>query len=81
MSQAVHAIQPRSLQWTGLRSPTFDWMLIAGTAILAIASGLAVVADPRLGHPHRPQRARDEPDAARALRYNSRVLTLAGKPC
>ena len=51
MSQAVHAIQSRSLQWAGLRSPTFDWMLIAGTAIIAIASGLAVVADPRLFAP------------------------------
>ena len=51
MSQAVHAIRSQSLQWTGLRSPTFDWMLIAGTAIIAIASGLAVVADPRLFAP------------------------------
>ena len=51
MSHAVHAIQPRSIQWAGLRSPTFDWMLIAGTATIAIASGIAVVADPRLFAP------------------------------
>ena len=51
MSHAVHAIPTPSLKWAGLRSPTFDWMLIAGTALIAIASGLAVAADPRLFAP------------------------------
>ncbi len=51
MSQAVHAVPTPSIQWAGLRSPGFDWMLIAGTAIVAIASGVAVAADPRLFAP------------------------------
>ncbi len=51
MSHAITAGPATTLTWPGLRSPTFDWTLIAGTAMLAIASGLAVAADPRLFAP------------------------------
>lgn len=52
MSHAIHAgPAAASMPWAGLRSPTFDWTLIAGTAAIAIASGLAVAADPRLFAP------------------------------
>lgn len=51
VSHAVHIIPAQPLRWAWLRSPAFDWTLIAGTTLLALVSGLAVAADPRLFGP------------------------------